>query len=178
MRPFRGQREIFRRLEERNEAHLQRINNVRQLGGLEPIEQPEIPNNFTVNLPNYHEPIIRWGMRTARPTYQELNGIRGTGARFHAVVDEAMEDTRAAMHEALEEHFRRMREEADVFRAGANYGYAINPCAEISFSDSTWVPFRSTQSNENCLGVLNKDWNNKGEFLEKDKYTFYGLDHS
>jgi hypothetical protein len=39
-RPLRGAREVQRRLQERNEARRERTNQVRQLGGLEPIPEP------------------------------------------------------------------------------------------------------------------------------------------
>lgn len=40
MRPFTGSREVLRRLEERNTARRERVNQVRQLGGLDPTPEP------------------------------------------------------------------------------------------------------------------------------------------
>lgn len=41
VRPLRGQQEVFRRLNERNEARRVRTNEVRELGGLEPLPEPQ-----------------------------------------------------------------------------------------------------------------------------------------
>lgn len=51
-RPLTGQREMFRRLQENNEAKKERVNQVRELGGLEPLEEPR-PNEFLNYIEHY-----------------------------------------------------------------------------------------------------------------------------
>lgn len=51
-RPLTGQREMFRRLQENNEAKKERVNQVRELGGLEPLEEPQ-RNDFFDYIQHY-----------------------------------------------------------------------------------------------------------------------------
>jgi hypothetical protein len=58
MRALRGQREVFRRLEEQREGYRQRRNEIRQMGGLEPIEEETNYFRRAINLGyirNYNE---------------------------------------------------------------------------------------------------------------------------
>lgn len=53
-RPLTGQREMFRRLQENNEAKKERINQVRELGGLDPLEEAQ-HHRFLDDIEHYLE---------------------------------------------------------------------------------------------------------------------------
>jgi hypothetical protein len=79
MRPFNGQREVLRRLQERNEARSRLVDGIREIGGLPPVEVAPFTAPFTrvVDLPliprqrntNFTMQYMGAPMRVDMPTY-------------------------------------------------------------------------------------------------------------
>lgn len=111
MRPLTGHRELFRRLNENNEARRRRTNEVREMGGLEPMEEiPRLnwnPLEFATQYIGYH------------PRDYQVRLYANATNRNHAIYNaealrRAAEDYRERLEAELQDRFRQTFEERPI----------------------------------------------------------------